>query len=477
MSPLLGGLPQDRLFRDAQVAMQVVDVVTGDEVYAWQPDTALVPASVMKVVTSAAALRTLGPAWRFNTTLSRVGEVDEDGVLKGDLYVSGTGDPTLVVEKLWKLVHDLQKQGVRAIDGDIIFDDSYFDSEHLVRGWTKKVDIAAGPAYFAPIGALTVNQNTACILVAPGTRAGSPARVELDTPSELVEIVNQVRTVDRGRKGWLRVEREIDEKSDRITFTVRGEIAADAPVEAEYRAVGAPLPWFMSVFEGLMQDQRVPVKGRYRAGKTPKEAVVVTRLASQPLTEVLNHMNKYSSNIMAESVLKAMGAEAHGAPGTAEKGVKVVDAYLTGIGLKTGDYTLVNGSGLSLDVRLKPSQINAVLVDMNRDVRLGPEYLASLSVAGVDGTLRRRSAPTGMSGRMRGKTGSINGIYCLAGFITGADNHTYAFTMLVNGMRKGSTVRALQDRFTNSLLAAGATVTGAEEGPDDEEAQGAEPPP
>ena len=460
-------LTEDPLFRKAQVAVQVVDVETGEEMWGWNPDDGLVPASVTKVLTSATALRHLGPQWRFSTELYALGEVNAQGVLEGDLIVRGTGDPTLVVEKVWKMIKDLRTAGVVSIEGDIIFDATYFDSKDLIVGWDKPVDITTGPAYFAPLGGLSVNFNTACLIVGPGAKVGEPARIELETASNAIKIVNEMETGKKGTRRWVKLERETHASSGKLTFTVSGHIPLDSDAQRYYRAVGDPLPHFMGVFRDLMNVWDIGVKGSYRKGQLPEveedaakpatagtdqEPVLLVSLVSPPLAEILNHTNKYSSNFMAEQVLKAVGAEVYGAPGSTAKGVAVIQDYLGTLGIAIDEFTLVNGSGLTRDSILRPSHVNAVLLDMLGNDVLAPEFLSSLSVAGVDGTLRNRFDENGETGRIRGKTGSLNHVYCLAGIVNAGDGHTYVFTFFVNGFDRMRNVRKLHDRFARSLL-------------------------
>lgn len=463
LDPVLAPLLEDRLFGSASIGLQVVEVDSGEEVFAWKADEALVPASVTKTLTAAIALRQLGSGWDFDTDLLAKGEVTADGVLQGDLYVRGGGDPTLVVEQVWKLVRDLQSAGVVEVDGNIVFDDTAFSDPGAVPGWEKEVDEANGPAYAAPLGALSVNYNTTCLLVAPGSEAGTPARVDVETPSAVIEVINQVTTGSTRSKAWLKVEREVDPAGAKVTFTLSGNSPLGSETTRVYRSVADPTAHFMGVFEHLLKERGLKWKGRLVKGSTPADARLLVRHSSDPLATVLAQMNKRSSNIMAEHVLKVVGGAAAGGPGSTPAGVAAMQAYLDELGIPRGEYALVNGSGLSRDIRLRPSHITAVLTDLYHDQRVGPEFLASLSVAGVDGTLRRRLGG-GEAGMVRGKTGSLNGVYCLAGYVHGGDGKVYAFAFLVNGFR-GSTrpVRDLQDRFAEALLALGpAPVHGSE---------------
>ena len=455
LAEILDPLKEDRLFSSADIGLQVVNVATGEEVYAHRADENFLPASVMKVVTAAAALNTLGPSYRFTTAILRdeETELNAEGTLAGDLYIWGGGDPQLVVEQVWKMARELRLAGVYKIDGDLVFDAEYFDDEYLIAGWNKKVDITNGPAYFAPISALTVNYNTTSIVVAPGPEVGEPARVELETPVDLFTLENTVSTGRLGSRPWMTIERDVNWKTGEITFTLEGNIPMEEAPWRYYRAVADPKTHFMDVFEEMLDAHDIEVEGRSRLAKAPTETVALVSWKSPSLQDLLNQMNKNSSNIIAEQVLKAMGAEVHGAPGTTEKGLRVISEYLSGLGISPEETSLVNGSGLSRQLTLKPSHITAVLMDMYHDRTVGSEFLASLSVGGQDGTLRRRFNDEEHTGRVRGKTGSVNGVYCLSGFIEAGDGEVYAFSFLVNNFSRSSRpVRRLQDRFGESLL-------------------------
>lgn len=449
---------QDADFRAANFAIQVVNTRTGDEVWAWDPDELLAPASVTKVITTAAALSKLGATWRFHTWVLYDGEINKEGTLEGNLYIKGGGDPTFVVEKAWKIVQDIKRKGIKEIKGDIVFDDTYFDREHLITGWDKRTDIAAGPSYFAPIGAFTLNNNTAGLVIEPGLEAGEPARVyfEVESPKHLL-IESEATTVPKGRRPWLEIERDVDPKTFTVTFKIKGDVPLGSDPEVHYRTVGNPLAFTISAFEKVVRDERLKFTGKIRVaeapkpGAGPKDAKLIADLASPPLHEVANHTNKYSSNLMAEQILKALGAEAKGLPGTTTKGVAVVADYLQGIGVPSGTYTMVNGSGLARDTRFTPAQINAVLLDMYKNPKLSPEFMASLAVGGVDGTLRRRFDELG-DGMARGKTGSINSVNCVAGYARGSDGDLYVFTILANDVSKGRAARSIQDQVVDAIM-------------------------
>jgi D-alanyl-D-alanine carboxypeptidase/D-alanyl-D-alanine-endopeptidase (penicillin-binding protein 4) len=454
LAALLDPLLDDALLVRAPAAVHVVNARTGEELYARDADRILLPASTMKVVTTAAALRTLGPAYTFDTEILHTGTLRDDGVLEGDLYVRGGGDPTLVLERLWKLVWELHLEGVRKIEGDVVFDDDLFDFDAGIPGWDKALDKANGPSYFPPLGALSLNYNTVAIYVAPGEEPGAPARLELETPSGVIELVNEVTTGSAHGRHWLEIERELEGVKTR--FTLRGVVPAESGARRYYRSVGDPTAYFTGAFASLCKQQGIKVGGHYIDGSTPEDATLLLRQSSPSLGVILQTVDKHSNNFMAEIVLKAMGAAAHGAPGTTEKGLEVVRGYLEELGLDLEGTALVNGSGLTREGGVRPELLTAVLLDMHEDREVGAEFRAALAIGGLDGTLRSRFAEEEQVGRVRGKTGSLNGVHCLTGYVDGADGEVYAFAFLVNDIRGPlSRARRLHDRFVEVLLEIG----------------------
>lgn len=450
LAPALTELTEHRLFRTGKVGFQVVDLRTGEEVFAHGPDTALNPASTMKVVTSATALKVLGPSYRFTTNVFTDGTLDAAGTLNGNLYIEGHGDPTMVVEKLWKLVKDLQAEGIERVEGDVVFDEDFHTADHVLPGWNKREDIERGPSYFATLSALSLNFNTAAILVGPGAEVGKAARVRLETPAgDAVRIVNEVKTVASNGRRSLVIEREVSERGQ-TTFTVKGSVPLRADHRRVYRTVADPTAQFMGAFADLMDAQGVGVSGSFVKGDTPEGAEQLLELRSPALATVLMDMNKLSNNFIAEQVLRTLGAEVK-EQGTTEAGLEVVQEYLATLGIGTEEVALVNGSGLSRQASLRPSVLTAILVDMARDPQVGQEFASTLAIAGYDGTLWSRLRDE--AGRLRGKTGTIDGVHCLTGYVEDGAGDRYAFAFLVNDHGgRVSTVKGLHDRFARTMF-------------------------
>ncbi len=448
----LAELAADPIFSSAAVSVQVVDARTGVQVYQWGDDKALVPASTMKVLTSATALRTLGPAWTFPTWVMTPATVDDAGLLDGSLYIKGQGDPTMVVEKMYRMVMDLRLHGIKEIKGDVVFDDGYFDDTTLIPGWDSEDDLADGPTYFAPLGALSVNYNIAAIVVRPGAASGALAHADFESPTPAVVLENKLTTGSKTSRKWVKIERKLDDTGKITTFTLTGNVPLESETDTFYKTLADPLGNYIGVFTSLLKQQGIKVRGRMIAGVTPSDAKVLFVQRSEPLVNILAEMNKHSNNFIAEQVARSVGAERYGLPGTTAKGTQAIAEYLGQIGVPASDYALVNGSGLSRDVTLKPSVLAKVLVDMWNNPSVGPEFVTTLSVGGRDGTLRSRFREEAMAGRVRGKTGTLNGVHCLSGYVRSQDDHVYAFAFLVNNIDGAlSRARRAHDRLVDAL--------------------------
>jgi D-alanyl-D-alanine carboxypeptidase/D-alanyl-D-alanine-endopeptidase (penicillin-binding protein 4) len=247
------------------------------------------------------------------------------------------------------------------------------------------------------------------------------------------------------------MDREVDGRT--MTLSLTGSVPQGGESTRYYRSVADPTAYFMAAFAAQMKEQGISVSGRYEEGVTPEDLDLLIQVQSPPLASVLMDMNKYSSNFIAEQVLKAVGAETSDQPGSTLKGIEAISAYLGSLGISDEEYVLVNGSGLSRRIVLRPDHLTAVLTDMAKDAKVSPEFMASLAIGGRDGTLWSRFRGEKQVDRLRGKTGTINGVHCLAGYIDGPNGKTYAFAYLVNRLRGGiSRARKAHDQFVGTLM-------------------------
>lgn len=443
MSTELQPLFDHDIFKSSDVGIHIVNLRTKEEVFAYQAEEGMVPASVMKAITSAAALRVLGANFRFETLVFIDGEI-RDNVLHGDLYIKGGGDPSLEVHHLWKIVHDLKVQGVGRITGNVYYDNSIFGADKHIVGWNKSIDIANGPAYFPKTSSLSVNYNCLAIRVRAGNKKKEKASVFIEYPSPDVTIVNDLKTVQSYTRARISISRSI--QNDKMEFTVSGRI----PLEQErtyYRALHSPSKYFMSQFSEVLRQNGVIVNGTHTFKEVPAESAVFYRHRSASLGTLIKTMNKSSQNLFAESIFLMMGVQQQSEP------QDVVRDYLVDLGSNPDDIKIINGSGLSREISIPPNVVSLVFSDMYGSKFVQAEYLGSLSIAGIDGTLRKRFSEEDAAGKIRGKTGSLNWVFCVGGLVFGQDGDTYSVVIFMNNLKTSSVhARTLQDSFLEKLI-------------------------
>ena len=429
----------------ARAGVLVTDVESGEVLYERDADVLLNPASNVKLVTSAAALARLGPAYRFDTEFL----VDGNPGLR-TLYVRGKGDPSLVTERLWAIAGDLQHVGLRRI-GDIVLDEGFFDAERRGPGYDQE---DGDRSYLAPAGAVSLNWNTVAVHVGPGDRRGARGRVELEPGSDYFEVENRTTTVAaRARR---RVEVSSTSARGHQRIVVSGKIPLGSRVQVVWRRIDEPGLYFGHTLAKLLELRGVKVTGRVRSGPVAQGARLVHVAESDMLADIVRRLNKTSNNFVAEQLLKTVGAQVKGAPGSWAKGVEAVQDFLAEIGVPRGAYVMRNGSGLNDTNRLSARQLVAVLRAMWARFPLQPEYLASLPVAGRDGTIRYRMEGTEAEGRLRAKTGTLDHVTSLSGYVQTAARRTLAFSIMVNDYagRPHSAVRAV-DALGSAIAASG----------------------
>ena len=433
----------------SKTGVQVIALKDGSEVFAQNPDAALKPASNQKLFTSAAALALLKPDYVFPTVFYST-KVVRDGVLDADLYIKGFGAPDLVGEFWWLMVQELSRQGLREIRGDLIADDTYFDSEERPKVWPETVPDDSWVS--APVGALSFNYDVVTVRVRPGPTPGSRPSVELIPLGSYFKVNN--RAVTRAGNSRLAVGRGYRQGVN--TIEVSGSIRlGGTPIEVT-KGVEDPALYALSGFKELAARQGIIIRGSMRKAAAPPEALELFRFESKPLATIIRDMNKHSNNFIAETLLKTLGAEFVGAPGTTQKGLEVLREFLSRIGVPGNEIELADGSGLSHQNRTTARALVQTLRAMHDDFELWPEFLASLPIAGVDGTLQRRFRAEDLLRKVRAKTGKIAGVTSLSGYAVNEAGETFAFSIVLNDYRCGTeTIKRLTDRVCSALVESG----------------------
>ena len=442
-----------------RIGIHVVDAVTSRVLYGRDSAAPYSVASAAKIITTAAALALLGPDFRARTTVLAE-QVDAGGVVPGDLYLRGRADPGLGRADLDRLADDLALAGITEVRGRLVIDDTYFDDVVVPPHFDEQPDENA--SFRAPVSALSPSFNAFAVVVRPATSGRGPAVVTVDPPGDHAVIEkNDLITQPRGRNR-IRMQSTVEDGTASVILS--GQLRADVGLRRFRQRVPDPLIYVGSLFRDALAARRIAIRGRRIVrGQTPEEATALAGIESLSMAILVRGLGKHSNNFVAEVLLKTIGAETRAEPGPAtwQDGLDAVQTFLhERIGLERGSYRYGNGSGLFDATELSPDQLVGVLSASYRDPRYGPELMASLAIAGVDGTLRRRMEDGPAHGVVRAKTGTLARVSALAGYATSAGKPPLAFAVLVNdlpdegraGRHAKRQARDLQDRVAEALV-------------------------
>jgi D-alanyl-D-alanine carboxypeptidase/D-alanyl-D-alanine-endopeptidase (penicillin-binding protein 4) len=411
-------------------AVEVRSLATGERLYALGSGRLMMPASNMKILTMAAAAETLGWDFRFTTALELRGTV-EGGVLIGDLLVRGGGDPTIntrgnhaaAVFDDW--ARALREAGIQRIGGRIVGDDQAFDDEGLGAGWAWDY-LQYG--YAAPSGALQYNEDVATLTVQPGAAAGEAAVVGL-SPGSGLTLVNRATTGAAGSTATIDYRRHLDAPILEVTGSV--PLDADRPAGRDVAVVN-PTVFFAQSLKDALIARGIEVAGAaVDLAAAPGQRRTLVETKSAPLTEIGTVLMKVSQNLYAETFLKAMGA-ARGGLGTTDGGRAVVRNTLSSWGVPDDSYVQLDGSGLSRYDYVTAGTVVDVLQHLYHDSRHREAFMATLPIAGKDGTIANRMKRSRAEGNAVAKTGSIANVRSLSGYVKTRDGEMLAFSILAN---------------------------------------------
>ena len=425
----------------------------GETLYERNSRRLLMPASNMKVVTLAAAAERLGWDYTYPTVLFAAGPI-ADGMLRGDLVVVGSGDPSLTIEAGDALFADwadaLQRAGVRTVAGRVIGDDNAFEDNGLGFGWSWD-DLPDD--YAAAVSALQFNENTVHVAIAPGPSAGDSAGVHVTPPGSSLAIVNSVMTSASGAPTAIRTRRLPG--SMRLELT--GTIAAGAPPAALAVSVDNPTLFFATALRTALITRGLDIRGAAVDiddvdATPPRGGQPLATHRSPPLSTLALRLMKDSQNLYAETLLKTLGARDGAGGATAEGGRREVAAALQSWGVAPDSLIQRDGSGLSRYDYVTADALVTILAHVAGDQRLRGPFDASLPIAGRDGSLMNRMKGTPAEGNARAKTGSMSNVRGLSGYVTAASGEPLVFAILANNFDvPGPTISATEDAIVVRL--------------------------
>jgi D-alanyl-D-alanine carboxypeptidase/D-alanyl-D-alanine-endopeptidase (penicillin-binding protein 4) len=432
---LIDALLEDPVFADAQIGISIFDLHKKRQVYARGDDLPLNPASNVKLATTAAALRVLGPEHRYPTQLLRADGALRGAVVEGDVWLRGSGDPQLTTENLYALAGQLRAQGIRRVTGGIIVDNSRFDRDGLPPGFDQKNELAA---YRAPSGAVSVNHNLFVVRTAPGANAGDAGLAAVDPPVPGIVFTNSTKTVPGAAR---KLYADLKYEKGHIELEMKGEIGVDASAGRYEYPIDDPSRHAGEVLAFVFRERGIKLgRSRIKIGKPPDDARLLATHFSPPLSMLIRPINKFSNNFMAEQVLKTLAPRSE--PATFAAGLAAVKKALRELGVDLTGARVGNGSGLYDTNRYTPSQVTTLLRKMYGDFRYRAEFVSSLSVMGIDGTTRSRLQDSSAERWIRVKTGTLDGVSALSGYVGAPGREPIVFSLLFNDLPRGGTSRA-----------------------------------
>lgn len=446
---------------NVNIGVKITSLASGEVIFEKNSKRHFVPASTNKLFTLAAALHYLGPSFRFNTTILTDGMIDHGGSIN-NLYIQGSGDPSLMDHEVIALVYELKQMGIKHITGNVYVDDKIFDDVYWGRG-TMWDDRDRG--FAAPVSGLNLNYNRLLIKTMSSRSINQFAHSIIKPATSFVDIVPKALSKSDGgqRSLSLLIERGNEQKvwpsatNDGLHFgdkiIVNGQTTKSAAPQYHLLAVNDPGMLVGTFLKDQLRHLGITVKGQVLRKATPADAIRLTNHESRSLAEALIDFTKISNNVANDALIKTIAANAGIKPATSSAGLKLVSEFLAKeVGIEPNSLITADGSGLSRYNLVTPEQMVKLLVYAANDFYMGPEFMAALPIGGEDGSLSKRLTADHQRGNVRAKTGTMSGLNSLVGYVTG--NRRYAFAIMINGFIGSlSKYSRMQDQILTSIMA------------------------
>jgi serine-type D-Ala-D-Ala carboxypeptidase/endopeptidase (penicillin-binding protein 4) len=434
---------------ESAVGVYVSEVGSSKPIVSVNADVAMNPASVMKMITTYAGLEILGPAYSWQTVLYANGQIT-DGVLYGDLVIKGYGDPKLDLENFWLLIHRLRQTGLREITGNLVLDHTHYDIPNDDPG---AFDGQPYRTYNIIPEALLINYRTSAIILSPQPDNNTVRAISDPLPDSLL-LLNNLKLTQHACGDWrnaLNVEIHDERDSNRnILVVLNGSYSAQCGKQAYMLGLHDGASYIRDLFTRLWMQQGGLFHGDVVTAEAPDGLPLLKVYQSPPLTEIIRGINKFSNNIAARQLYLTIGTAGDSAtdqlPATLTKSEIAIKQWLATKQMNFSELVIENGSGLSRKGRISANHMGQLLHAAFHSPVM-PEFIASLPIAAVDGTLRNRFTGTSISGLAHMKTGTLNNVRALAGYMLDKSGQRIIVVIFVNH------ARALQSRSAmDSLL-------------------------
>ncbi len=382
------------------------------------------PASVMKLVTTLAGLELLGPNHQWKTNFYTDGKVQGD-TLNGNIVIEGGGDPFFVRENFWHALHSIQAKGLKNINGDLIIDNSLYAQE---TGNPGDFDKRPYRAYNAFPDAALLNFSAQQFIMVPYINR---LHIYADPPSSSLTIRNKVKLTSGKCRGLKSLGMKVFDNGAETIVEFNGKYPRRCGERDMLRSVTKNTEFTFGVFKALWENMDGSINGSVQTGLLPPDSKLVHVSISKPLREIIHYINKHSNNVMARQLMLTIGKEINGKPGTKQTALLAIQEWLKRIGIPSKELVIDNGAGLSRSARISAITLARMLEHGYRSF-YRPEYLSSLPIAGIDGTMKKRLNGRIPAGSMRIKTGLLNNVRSMAGYVTAKSGKQYIIVALQN---------------------------------------------
>jgi serine-type D-Ala-D-Ala carboxypeptidase/endopeptidase (penicillin-binding protein 4) len=445
----LNQLTQDKYFDTTLISLDVYDLTKNRPIFAKNQNFLLDAASNMKILTASAALYFLNPDYKFRTSLYYTGSINK-GVLNGNLYVVGGGDPDFTDTDLDSLILKFKQLKIYKISGNIYGDVTWKDSLFWGNGWMWDDDPSTDAPY---LSALTIDDNAVGVFVQPG-EVGQKGVVTLKPNTDYVKLVNETVTLPEDSLNNYKVTRDWMHRKNTVIVSgsVQQKAFLDSSTAWHYVNVFDPADYFLTLFKERLTVDTIAFNGTVSVDSMPSYATHLTTF-SRPFDSVVVNLLKNSDNLSAEMTLYALSHLSISNPGTAESGLKMIDSLVTILGLNPKDFSFADGSGVSRYDLVSANLLLSVLKYFyyNRPALYQILY-NSFPIAGVDGTLKDRMKKTIAENNVHAKTGTLSGVSSLSGFVTAKNGDELVFSILIqNFVGKSKQARDYQDKICEIL--------------------------
>ncbi|MFC0472566.1 D-alanyl-D-alanine carboxypeptidase/D-alanyl-D-alanine-endopeptidase [Halalkalibacter kiskunsagensis] len=451
-------IQQDEVLDGGLASISIRKATTGELIYDYFGDTRLRPASNMKLLTAAAALSTLGENYTFQTDLLTNGNILWK-MVTGNIYIKGKGDPTLLKENIDELIEKLKNKGVTLIRGDLIGDDNWFDDIRysVDLPWSDETTY-----YGAAISALTASPNkdydagTVIIEVAPGDIIGEPGSISLTPHTTYVDIINNTITVSENQLANVSVTR----KHGSNEVQIEGQVPLHCDYPKKWVAIWEPTDFVLHLTKESLKEHGITLLGTIKRGKTPEEATPLASHESIALRKLLIPFMKNSNNGHAETLIKEMGKVRKGV-GSFEKGIEVLQSEMKNFNVNSNTLKIRDGSGISHVNLIPANEISQLLFSIQAEPWFPSFFRALPTVGGQDsldkGTLKSRMSNSKAVGKVKAKTGTLNTVSSLSGYVETSTGEMLIFSILLNNVLDEKKAKELEDEIVIKLASWGSS--------------------